>query len=154
MGVSLSLLVVGYWWFVWRPGDASSGKSEGDLVRPLDPRQVARGQVIYQTSCAQCHGLKAEGHPNWRQQNPDDTYPPPPHDSTGHTWHHADGLLYRIIRDGGTIYETPGFKSAMPAFGDQLDSKEIKAVITYLKSLWGPLERAFQAEVSQQDPFP
>jgi mono/diheme cytochrome c family protein len=154
--ISLGVILAGvsYWLFVWSPGSSTSLGQLQPPVQALDPRQVARGQTIYQTYCAQCHGLKGEGQTNWRQQNPDDTYPPPPHDSTGHTWHHGDGLLYRIVRDGGTIYETPGFKSAMPAFGGQLDSEETKAVITYLKSLWGLKERSFQAEVSRQDPFP
>jgi mono/diheme cytochrome c family protein len=42
----------------------------------------------------------------------------------------------------------------MPAFGHTLSDNEIKAVLLYLKSLWGPQERAFQAEVSKHDPFP
>jgi mono/diheme cytochrome c family protein len=115
---------------------------------------VARGQAVYAANCAQCHGLRAEGQANWHKQNPDDTYPPPPHDSTGHTWHHGDGLLFRIVRDGGDIPGLPGFKSAMPAFKERLSPEEVRAVIIYLKSLWGPRERGFQAEVSLQDPFP
>jgi mono/diheme cytochrome c family protein len=42
----------------------------------------------------------------------------------------------------------------MPAFEGKLGDDEIKAVIIYLKTLWGPSERQFQAEVSKQDPFP
>ncbi len=115
---------------------------------------MVRGEQLYQNNCAQCHGFRGEGNPNWRERNPDGTYLPPPHDSTGHTWHHADTLLYQIIRDGGAIYETPGFKSLMPAFGDQLTPEETGAVITYLKSLWEPDQRASQAKVSRQVPLP
>jgi mono/diheme cytochrome c family protein len=137
-----------YWWF------AQVEEMPMDNLQPLDPEEVALGQVVYQTSCAQCHGLQGEGQPNWRERNADGTYRPPPHDSSGHTWHHSDGLLFRIVRDGGKIYEDPGFKSGMPAFGDRLSSEEIQAVITYLKSLWDQEERAFQAQVSLEDPFP
>ena len=42
----------------------------------------------------------------------------------------------------------------MPSFEERLSDEEIKAVIIYLKELWGAKEREFQAEVSQQDPFP
>jgi mono/diheme cytochrome c family protein len=42
----------------------------------------------------------------------------------------------------------------MPAFGDRLDDAQIRAVLEYIKTFWGPDERAFQAEVSLSDPFP
>ena len=155
IGLGLAVSGAGYWWFIQGTGGAiPDGAVSSESAQALYPQQVAQGQVIYQTYCAQCHGPEGEGAPNWREQNPDDTYPPPPHDSTGHTWHHGDGLLFRIVRDGGAIYETPGFKSAMPPFGDRLSPEEIRAVITYLKSLWEPGHRASQAEVSLQDPFP
>lgn len=144
----------GLWWFTLGPGASPRTDSSEELIQPLDPEEVAIGEGVYQANCAQCHGLKGEGAPNWRQQNSDGTYPPPPHDSTGHTWHHSDGLLYRIVRDGGSIYEDSGFKSAMPAFGERLSPEEIRAVITYLKTLWGPEERGFQAQGSLDDPFP
>lgn len=116
--------------------------------------QLAQGRAIYQANCAACHGQSGEGQPSWRRQNPDETYPAPPHDATGHTWHHGDGLLFRIVRDGGKIYETPGFKSAMPAFGDRLSGEEIRAVIAYLKTLWDTEKRTYQAEASKNDPLP
>ena len=150
--VIAALLGAGYW-FIWAPGADGSGVAPEGLVQPLDRQQVAQGQAVYQTSCAVCHGLRAEGDPDWRQRNADGTFRPPPHDSTGHTWHHGDGLLYRIVRDGGKIYEDPSFKSMMPAFGDRLSDEELRSVITYFKSLWGSRERAFQAEVSLEDPF-
>jgi mono/diheme cytochrome c family protein len=116
--------------------------------------QVTRGRTIYQANCATCHGAIGEGQPDWKRQNQDETYPAPPHDASGHTWHHGDGLLFRIVRDGGKIYETPGFKSAMPPFGDRLSPDEIKAVLSYLKTLWTEEQRAAQAEASKTDPFP
>jgi len=154
LGTLIVLLTgIAFWWFT--RGRSQSQTGDGDaLIQPLNPRLVEKGRGVYEANCAQCHGARAEGQPNWRQQNADSTYPPPPHDSTGHTWHHSDGLLYRIVRDGGSIYETPGFKSAMPALGDRLSPEEMRAVISYLKSLWGPKERSFQAQVSLEDPFP
>lgn len=143
-----------YWWFSRGDTGIESDGTDRVAVSQLDPQEVARGQAIYEANCASCHGPDGKGSANWQEQNPDGTYRPPPHDSTGHTWHHGDGLLYRTIHDGGAFYETPGFKSAMPAFGNRLANEEIVAVITYLKSLWGLEERTFQAEVSLNDPFP
>lgn len=153
-GLGLVIFAVGFWWLSRERDSASPSPRPQALLQPLDPQQVALGQTVYAANCARCHGLRAEGQPNWHKPNPDDTYPPPPHDATGHTWHHADGLLFRIVGDGGMSYEGLGFKSAMPAFKEHLSPAEIRAVLTYLKSLWGPRERTFQAEVSLQDPFP
>ncbi len=152
--LGLAISGAGYWWFNRGIAGTSAGEASGGAAPTLNPQQVVRGEQLYQNNCAQCHGLRGEGDPNWRQRNPDGTLLPPPHNSTGHTWHHADSLLYQIIHDGGAIYETLGFKSSMPAFGDQLTPEEIWAVITYFKSLWDPDQRASQAEVSRQEPLP
>jgi mono/diheme cytochrome c family protein len=131
------------------------GLACGDDAPTAEEEVVALGREVYATYCAACHGPGGEGEsPDWRQRRPDGTYFAPPHDSSGHTWHHADGLLFRIVRDGGAQFEFAGFTSRMPAFGDQLSDEEIRAVITYLKTLWGPREREFQERASEVDPFP
>ena len=121
------------------------------------------GAQIFASNCAVCHGAAGEGHPEWRTRSADGTLPPPPLNGDGHTWHHADGLLYRIVSDGGKSLEIPGdpgFKSAMPAFSDQLSHEEIIEVLDYLKSLWGDKTvqglsiRETQARISERDPFP
>ena len=90
--------------------------------------------------------------------------PAPPLNGDGHTWHHGDGFLYRIVQDGGRFQEDPDllpdFRSAMPAFGAQLTHEETIAVITYFKGLWGDktsrglVIREAQANKSVNDPFP
>ena len=121
------------------------------------------GREIFASNCAACHGAAGEGHPDWRIKNADGTLPPPPLNGDGHTWHHADGLLYRIVSQGGKSLEIPGdpsFKSAMPAFGDLLTHEEIIEVLAYVKSLWGDRThlglsiRETQAQISERDPFP
>ena len=152
--VGLALAGGGYWWFIRGVALTPTGEATDGIDPILNSPQVIRGEMLYQNNYAQCHGGRGEGNPNWLQRNPNGTLLPPPHDSTGHTWHHPDGQLYRIILIGGTIYETPGFKSSMPAFGDQLTPGEIRAVVTYFKSLWKPEQRASQGQISLRDPFP
>ncbi len=108
---------------------------------------------MYAENCTACHGLRAEGHPDFGKTRDGEygLYPPPPHDSTGHTWHHGDGMLSRMISEGGQSYRIPGFESKMPAFGGTLSEGDIRAVITYFKSLWGGKERTFQAEVTANE---
>ena len=52
--------------------------------------QSASGAAVYVKHCASCHGANREGQPNWRERRPDGRLPAPPHDASGHTWHHAD----------------------------------------------------------------
>ena len=130
---------------------------------PYDPAVVSRGQDLFAANCATCHGAAGEGEPDWHITKADGTLPPPPLNGDGHTWHHADGLLYRIVSEGGQTLEDPSyksFKSAMPAFGDRLTHDEIIEVFTYIKTLWGDKTevgvsiRQTQALASEQDPFP
>ena len=135
-------------------GRSSSSAPVSDSIVGRDAARVAQGKTLYAMNCASCHGAKGEGEPNWKTSNPDGTYPAPPHDATGHTWHHSDKLLLEIIRDGGARYESATFKTRMPAWGERLSDEEIQAVLAYLKTLWGPEERRFQGEASTRDPLP
>jgi mono/diheme cytochrome c family protein len=91
--------------------------------------------------------VELEGQPNWRERLPSGRLPAPPHDASGHTWHHPDAVLFTITRDGlGAI--VPGYESDMPAFGGVLSDAEIRAVLAFIKSRWPERERAFQAEIS------
>jgi len=106
-------------------------------ANPDDPVQVAMGKVAYQQNCASCHGVKLEGQSNWRTRKPDDKLPAPPHDETGHTWHHPDEHLFRLTKNGLKPPLAPlAYKSDMPAFGGVLADKEIWAVLAFVKSTW------------------
>lgn len=121
----------------------------------LDATEIALGHQVYLEQCAACHGQNAEGQPNWKVPDANGNLPAPPHDDTGHTWHHADGLLYEIIRDGfRDPLKPPDSPLTMPAFGDKLSDAEIRAVIAYFKSLWSEQSRLFQWQVTQQQSFP
>lgn len=133
---------------------ASIPRPSAPPLPTLDLEQVSLGAQVYQTACASCHGADGEGEPDWTTPKADGTYPAPPHDASGHTWHHGDGLLYLIIRDGGVSLDVPGFQSNMPAFGTTLSDSEIRAVLEFLKSTWPHQERQAQWLVSQNDPLP
>ncbi|EAQ04603.1 probable c-type cytochrome [Pseudooceanicola batsensis HTCC2597] len=117
------------------------------LGEPVTRDMVEQGGEIYAESCAACHGAKLEGQPDWRRRTEDGRMPAPPHDDSGHTWHHADRDLFTITKHGvGAV--VPGYESDMPAFEGLLSDDEIKAVLAYIKTSWSKRERAFQAEVS------
>ena len=117
---------------------------------PDDATQVALGENLYRQHCAACHGVNLEGQPNWRQRKPDGKLPAPPHDVTGHTWHHADEQLFRLTKIGVKPPLAPeGYKSDMPAFGDVLSDEQIWAVLSYIKSKWPAHVRGRQERINE-----
>jgi len=99
--------------------------------------QLQIGRQVYADHCAACHGVDLEGQPNWQSLGPDGLMPAPPHDETGHTWHHTTELLFAITKYG--IVEAAnleGYESAMPAYEGVLTDGEIEAVLSFIKSKW------------------
>jgi mono/diheme cytochrome c family protein len=68
-----------------------------------NPKFVARGKVVYKEHCASCHGANLEGQPNWRHRLPNGRMPAPPHDPTGHTWHHSDKQLFEMTNSAPAL---------------------------------------------------
>ena len=110
---------------------------EGALLKPSNPQVVATGQAVYADNCASCHGAELEGQPNWRSLGSDGRLPAPPHDKTGHTWHHDGDTLFRLTKHGtGALVGDPDYESNMPIYEDVLSDDEIIAVLSYIKSTW------------------
>lgn len=124
--------------------DVGDSEIESGLP-PLDGEVVARGADLYQAQCASCHGGDLSGEDDWRVAKEDGSYPAPPHDSSGHTWHHSDNTLLEIIRDGIDVPQ-----SRMPTFGEKLSDEEILAIIEFLKSNWGREERSYQWQITRR----
>ncbi|HYG86038.1 MAG TPA: cytochrome c [Azospirillum sp.] len=117
---------------------------------PRDAAQVARGKVVYAERCASCHGARLEGQADWQSRKPDGRMPAPPHDASGHTWHHPDGVLFDITKKGISAYAPPGYESDMPAFGGALSDAEIWAVLAFIKSSWPDDVRQRHAAMSER----
>lgn len=123
---------------------------------PKGAADIAQGKALYDEYCASCHGANLEGQPDWQLAGSDGRLPAPPHDASGHTWHHGDRLLSAYIRLGGAealARRGVEFDSGMPAFGDVLSDAQIADILAYVKSTWPPRIRAMQAErtTAEQD---
>jgi mono/diheme cytochrome c family protein len=126
----VALAALGFW--LW-PHAAPAG----------DP---VSGKLVYDRHCASCHGANLEGQPNWQKRRPNGRLPAPPHDASGHTWHHSDAALFTMVKDGLAAL-VPGYESDMPAFAGTLDDRQIRDVLAYIKSRWPPAIAARQKQI-------
>ncbi len=147
------LIIVGavlVWRFSGAPGPEASGAGLPSV--PLREAggavQLALGKKIYDARCAACHGADLEGQPDWRRRLPSGELPAPPHDASGHTWHHPDPWLFDITKHGTLRFAPPGYKSTMKGFADVLSDKEIRAVLAFIRASWPPEIRARQADIT------
>lgn len=132
-----------------KPAEEEGVSINGVVVPPvpkLDPQRVSQGEVLYGLHCAECHGDNLEGAANWQTTLPDGSFPPPPHDDSGHTWHHPDDYLIEIITRGSTEV----YGGTMPGFGEKLTETEIEMILDYIKSTWDTEAREFQWWISAQ----
>ena len=135
------LIIIGgvlVWRFAGAPGPEAAGAA-----------RLALGKLVYDARCAACHGADLEGQPDWRRRLPSGELPAPPHDASGHTWHHPDPWLFDITKHGTLRFAPPGYKSAMLGFADVLSDAEITAVLAHIKASWPPEIRARQAGEAQ-----
>ena len=120
------------------------------ILTPDDVEVVALGQDIYANQCAACHGTRLQGQPNWRIRGEDGLLPAPPHDATGHTWHHDDETLFILTKYGlaGLLENAP--PSGMPVYEGVLTDDEIIAVLSFIKSTWPDDLRQYHDELNAQ----
>jgi mono/diheme cytochrome c family protein len=111
-------------------------------------QELALGEKLYAQHCAACHGAKLEGERDWQTRLPDGRFRAPPHDDSGHTWHHPDEVLFGITKHGLVPpYAPVGYESNMPAFAGTLSDAEIRAVLAYIESRWSASVRKLRAEM-------
>ena len=139
------VLVVGLLTAVYIAVDRS-----GRLTGAVDSASLVSGQALYAANCAACHGPNLEGQPAWQTRLPSGRLPAPPHDQSGHTWHHSDEVLFGITKVGPAAFMgLDDYESDMPAYEGVLTDDEIRSVLDFIKSSWPPVIRERQARMSQ-----
>lgn len=95
---------------------------------------IQKGKSVYSGNCAECHGAEMQGEDFQKPQGgrkADGSYLAPALDGTGHAWHHADQMLFDLVKNGSI---DP--LSSMRGFQEKLSEEEMVAVIHYIKWLW------------------
>ncbi len=124
--------------------------SKQDISLPYKDRAAIKlGQTIYKDNCASCHGINLEGQIGWQTEIVDGRRLAPPHDETGHTWHHPDELLYNMTKYGFEEMLGKKYPNNMPVYEDILSDGELLAVLGYIKSTWPEKIKAIHNEINQ-----
>ena len=88
------------------------------------PEQIALGQQVWESTCAECHGISGLGD---GQRAPEVNRPIADLTDLSQMVAESDQMLYTII--------TEGSGPAMPAFVDDLDEAQRRAVAAYVRTL-------------------
>ena len=149
-------------WVVIGAGIAVSGALVAvvlyDRARRMDsppdlrePRRIAAGKLVYDAHCASCHGRNLEGQPDWMSRLPNGRFPAPPHDDSGHTWHHPNEVLFALTKHGmKPPYAPEGYSSDMPAFAGILSDDDIWNVLAFIQSRWSDRVRTRHDQLTQK----
>lgn len=147
-GALLAIAIAGaaaFWW------SRQASGATAHALRPADTAVLALGRRVYQAQCAACHGAQLQGQENWRERGADGLLPAPPHDASGHTWHHPDEQLFAIVKYGlPRVIGKPDYRTTMPAYEGVLSDDEIVAVLSWIKSQWPPDVRQRHDAVNAQ----
>ena len=128
-----------------------SAETDRVVLRDNDSAIVALGANVYEANCASCHGADLEGQANWRSPGEDGRLPAPPHDETGHTWHHDGDTLFQLTKYGvSALINDANYASNMPIYDGVLSDEEIIAVLSYIKSTWPEEIRAQHIEMENR----
>ena len=133
LGIAGALSIFGLSYYVVFPGGQAHG---GVVLNTDDERVISLGQQVYVQNCAACHGAQLEGQPSWYHRDANGYMPAPPHDETGHTWHHSDDYLFSMTKYGIEKVIGKKYPNNMPIYKDHLTDEQIIAVLSYIKSTW------------------
>ena len=95
------------------------------------PAKINQGEKLYVANCQQCHGIKGVGErPGEPNAKDEFGFLAPPLNDNGHAWHHPDQQLVETILNGSPRNER------MIAWKENLSKENVKAIVSYIKSLW------------------
>ena len=110
---------------------ARQAQTQDKGVRQYDRNMLARGERVFLTNCAGCHGNSGEWKPGWQKPGPDGLLLPPPLDNSGRVWRLSSSQMKQFVHQG-----SPAGRSNMPAWQGKLTEQEIDEVVVWITSLW------------------
>lgn len=114
--------------------EAGTATAPAIVTRNFDPASVMRGARLFEQDCAQCHGPKAQGHPDWQTPSDGSFAAAPPLNGTGNDWKRSRAELASVIKNG--VRRKTDNVDIMPAWKGRLNDSDIEDVINWMQSLW------------------
>lgn len=136
---------------MWGAGMVLLLTAASEAAKGATEQEIERGPVLHAANCAGCHGAGLQGQRDWKCRPATGRMPAPPHDVTGHTWHHSDSDLFKLTKRGVAAVAGADYESDMPGFGDRLSDPDIKAVLDYIMSTWPERARLSQKAVTADE---
>lgn len=103
-------------------------------LRNFEPESIAHGAALFTEHCAQCHGPKGQGHPDWQTPSDGSFAAAPPLDGTGNDWKRTRLELATTIKTG--VRRKKDKTEIMPAWKGRLNDRDIEDVLNWMQSLW------------------
>ena len=110
---------------------------------------ILKGKKLYTQYCASCHQSNLSGAVNWKSLDKDGHKKAPPLNGTGHTWHHSDEILHKIIKYG-LAKLVKNYEGKMYGYGDKIDDQGIDNILSYIKSYWNEENYKYQLSLSKK----
>ena len=129
--IGVSAAVIGA--VVWAQGTPTE---QVGLFEYSSAAAVEQGAVLYADNCASCHGVNLQGQDNWQNATSNGRALAPPHDESGHTWHHPDEQLFQIVKFGTAALVGNSYESDMAGYSGVLSDAQILATMAFIKSTW------------------
>ena len=128
--------------------NAANAHSHYPITRDSE-ENILKGKKLYNQYCASCHQVNLSGAKNWKGFDEDGHRKAPPLNGTGHTWHHSDELLHKIIKYGFAKL-IKDYQGKMMGFGENINDEGIDNILSYIKSYWKDDIYEYQLELSKQ----
>ena len=123
-----------------------AGQATDNHIADVDDRaSVILGKRLYLGHCAGCHGRNLQGQPLWQIVDAYAGRRAPALDESGYIWQHSDEDIFHVTKYGNSAGTPPAAISAMPAFKDALNDRQILAIVAFIKARWPLGLRVLQA---------
>lgn len=119
-----------------RAADVTS--TDAAQTGPVRSAALDTGARLYAEHCAECHGPRAQGHPDWQSAASGGFVAAPPLDASGPLRQRSQAALIDTVKAGVTRNGVP----VMPAWQGRLADADIDALFAWIFSQWPPAQYA------------
>jgi mono/diheme cytochrome c family protein len=113
------------------PAGAPGAALKADPQAEEKMASIRHGGDLYLQHCAQCHGPRAQGHPDWENASAD-YVAAPPLNGEGSVPKRKRVELVAVIKNG----ITKKGEAVMPAWKDRLSDSDVDAIVNWFVALW------------------